>query len=153
MKLDPYIMELTLLTVLLIKWECKKTGISPLAKLREMLAVTYVNPGWKSNEHECVLWMMENWDYLNRQIEPEKSRRRSREAARLCWIDELIESCQLRGIDFNQCAALMNDEYKRVIRKCGSYLHSFWVRYCAAALLQLEYGEKVREDDVSLHKD
>lgn len=130
-----------------LELNCLKAGTDLRSELKRLLPDLWVNRSWDPNAYECVDWLLKTWNFqaANCMIEKAMS---SREAARLCWIDELIESCQQHGIDFNQRAALMNDEYKRVIRKCGADLRYFWAGYCAAVLLQLEYGEKVREYDV-----
>lgn len=174
-----------------LELNCLKAGTDLRSELKRLLSVLWVNPGWGSALYDCVLTLLETWNFqaancvnrsnesenklpcdevsspesgevkdtdlmnriteaMNKQRPPENQDleefwRRSRESARLCLIYELIDSCRQFGIDFNQDAALMNEEYKRVISKSSDLFSG----YCAAVLLDLEYGGKVRNFNVS----
>ena len=156
-----------------LELNCLKAGTDLRSELKRLLSVLWVNPGWGSALYDCVLTLLETWNFqvancVNRSNESENKLpcdevsspesgevkenqdleefwRRYRESARLCLIYELIDSCRQFGIDFNQDAALMNEEYKRVISKSSELFSG----YCAAVLLDLEYGEKVRNFNVS----
>lgn len=147
-----------------LELNCLKAGTDLRSELKRLLSVLWVNPGWGSALYDCVLTLLETWNFqaakpinMNDESvklydgkeasspESEDFLRRSREAVILRRKYDLIDGCRQFGIDFNQEAALMDEEYKRVISKsCGLFSG-----YVAAVLLDLEYGGKVREYDVS----